>query len=514
MRIIADHIAEQHKLHRTNGSTAPLFVGLQGPQGCGKFVILAELIPGKTTLCDTLVARLKETFGLSTAVLSLDGMLVALMQLTADLYLPNHGLKDLAKRHPDNKLLAGRGPPGTHDGELAHSVLDAVRDINDEAAKVALPIFDKSLCGGEGDRSTDTIQVNGPLDIFFLEGWSMGFSPLSNDELEAVYKTQEIPFTSSKNKYFTSHSLDSLLQLNTYLSDFSTIYEPFTCMIQVEPDDYEHVFKWRLQQEHAMKAKNGGKGMTDEQVRVFVERYMPGYELWREGIWGDRPWSGRGLRLFYGSEREVVKVEKPEAKKPTSSPGAQEPVIPERVTTSASSSDPITAAHDRDPVTTEPKPKKDGLSTDQKDAPGSANKTASSGKPSTPYNPNWSRKFLAAKSPLIPTYDSLPPLSSLHQDSIVFKINRDLAFFPVQGPGGRLGVHPLRKKGRMTTGGEGYLSNGGEIAAFDVEIAEQRVAIAGEDGLIRVWQVDADGVQGVGPEPSLILKGKWDDDHR
>lgn len=140
-------------------------------------------------------------------------------------------------------------------------------------------------------------------------------------------------------------------------------------------------------------------------------------------------------------------------------------------------------------------------------APPNSSKPASSR-----YNPGWSRKFLAGVSPLNPTYDSLPPLSSLHQDSLIFKISPHLAFFPVQGPGGRLGVHPLKKKGRMSTGGEGYLSGGVEIADFDVEPFSSpggsvRVAVAGEDGLIRVWTVGEDGIKGVGPEAETVSKG-------
>jgi hypothetical protein len=140
----------------------------------------------------------------------------------------------------------------------------------------------------------------------------------------------------------------------------------------------------------------------------------------------------------------------------------------------------------------------------------SSPKPASSKAPQTSserYNPGWSRKFLAGKTPLIPTYDAVPPLSSLHQDSIIFKINPHLAFFPVQGPGGRLGVHPLKKKGRMANGGEGYLSGGVEIADFDIEPFGNRVAIAGEDGLVRIWTVGEDGIQGVGPEAEQVLKG-------
>lgn len=34
----------------------------------------------------------------------------------------------------------------------------------------------------------------------------------------------------------------------------------------VETHPYDYIYKWRLQQEHDMKSRNGGKGMSDEQV--------------------------------------------------------------------------------------------------------------------------------------------------------------------------------------------------------------------------------------------------------
>ena len=92
------------------------------------------------------------------------------------------------------------------------------------------------------------------------------------------------------------------------------------------------------------------------------------------------------------------------------------------------------------------------------------------------------------------------------------KCTRHNAFFPVQGPGGRLGVHPLKKKGRMSVGGKGYLSGGVELADFAVDMFGEadrgRVALAGEDGVIRVWEVGQDGVEGPGPEPALVLQGE------
>ena len=46
---------------------------------------------------------------------------------------------------------------------------------------------------------------------------------------------------------------------------------------QVKPAEthpYIHIYKWRLQQEHNMKATNGGRGMTDSQVEAYVLRVI------------------------------------------------------------------------------------------------------------------------------------------------------------------------------------------------------------------------------------------------
>lgn len=47
-----------------------------------------------------------------------------------------------------------------------------------------------------------------------------------------------------------------------------------------------------------MKARNGGKGMTDEQVKVFIDRYIPGYHFFGDGIiaGGTDPRSGKPIR--------------------------------------------------------------------------------------------------------------------------------------------------------------------------------------------------------------------------
>ncbi|TXT11277.1 hypothetical protein VHUM_02028 [Vanrija humicola] len=256
---------------------------MQGPQGCGK-----------TTLCNELRRQLGVD-GIHAEVLSLD-----------DLYLDFDGLEDMRKRHPDNPLLSGRGQPGTHDLGLISETLGAVLQINTTRVPVHLPMFDKSANGGRGDRSGETTTIQAPVDVFVLEGWSFGFMPLTPDGLKERHG-------GSSAAYSSRHSLDALLQVNTNLSTFAaTTYAfPFATLVQIEPVDYDLVFRWRLEQEQAMKAANGGRGMTDAEVEQFVARYMPGYELWKDGMWETGrglPWEGSGLRLYYGPEREVTAV--------------------------------------------------------------------------------------------------------------------------------------------------------------------------------------------------------------
>jgi D-glycerate 3-kinase len=120
-------------LRRGTRSNNPLVVGVQGPQGSGKTYLT-------TILRDELISPPND---LSVALISLD-----------DLYPPHSELARVANDHPHNPLLRGRGQPGTHDVPLGTQVLNSLRRINEPDAEgtVSIPIFDKSLHSGEGDR--------------------------------------------------------------------------------------------------------------------------------------------------------------------------------------------------------------------------------------------------------------------------------------------------------------------------------------------------------------------------
>ncbi|KDN39816.1 hypothetical protein RSAG8_08608, partial [Rhizoctonia solani AG-8 WAC10335] len=232
------------------------------------------------------------------------------------MYLPYDGLVRVGQAYPDNALLQGRGLPGTHDPVLGADILERLSRINvGDNSLVSLPVFDKSAYRGFGDRSNETIEVRPPVDVVILEGWCFGFQPLPLAELERRYSEPETEGGAGKipslPRYFKSHSLKSLEAINGNLKNYADLwYRYFTHFIQIAPKNLYDVFDWRLQQEHAMKLKNGGHGMTDEEVHNFVARYMPGYELFQDTIGSQsNPWIGRGIRVVLDKQRAVIRTE-------------------------------------------------------------------------------------------------------------------------------------------------------------------------------------------------------------
>lgn len=196
---------------------SPTFILLQGPQGIGK-----------TTLSRSIHAELsKPPHSLRIVILSLD-----------DFYLPHSGLVKRAQEHPNNKLLQGRGQPGTHDLELLKTVLKGLN----EGAKTQIPTFDKSLNGGAGDRSEEVVEVEGEVDIVILEGWCVGFYPLSEGRLLARYQTLSGETATAETEAEMSlagdivqqHSLEDLQTVNDFLKGYAKeIYPLFTGCIEV-----------------------------------------------------------------------------------------------------------------------------------------------------------------------------------------------------------------------------------------------------------------------------------------
>ena len=174
------------------GPDRPLVVGVQGPQGSGKTHLT-------TVLRDELISSPNN---LSVA-LALD-----------DLYPPHSGLVRIANDHPHNPFLQGRGLPGTHDIPLATRILNSLRRINepDGEGTVSIPIFDKSLHSGEGDRTARTTVVNRPLDVIIVEGWCLDFHPVPPEIIEQRFASNGGPQSSFTYRKEDVHELNELLR--------------------------------------------------------------------------------------------------------------------------------------------------------------------------------------------------------------------------------------------------------------------------------------------------------------
>lgn len=99
-----------------------------------------------------------------------------------DFYLPYENRLRLQK---DKSFLRQRGPPGTHDTELMFEVFSKLNNPTLSATDtLKIPIFDKSLHKGQGDRAGfKTIENLDTIDMCIFEGWYTGLNSVSEDKL-------------------------------------------------------------------------------------------------------------------------------------------------------------------------------------------------------------------------------------------------------------------------------------------------------------------------------------------
>jgi D-glycerate 3-kinase len=227
-------------LARRDASGATIVVGLCGPQGSGKST-------GARVLAQLLNRR-----GVRSAVLSLD-----------DLYLPRAKRAALARSvHP---LLMTRGPPGTHDTDLGARLLGELA----HRTSTRTPSFDKA----RDDRAppSDWPDVAGPAEVILFEGWCVGARPQSDDALETPVNMLE-----------RSRDADGVWRrfVNGRLAGpYQDLFRRIRLQILFRPPQFDIVLKWRLEQEHKLRARAFADGdqhasiLTDEQVGEFIQYY-------------------------------------------------------------------------------------------------------------------------------------------------------------------------------------------------------------------------------------------------
>ncbi|KAN0064848.1 hypothetical protein ACQY0O_001905 [Thecaphora frezii] len=114
--------------------------------------------------------------------------------------------------------------------------------------------------------------------------------------------------------------------------------------------------------------------------------------------------------------------------------------------------------------------------------------------PRTKPNPRWSRRFLLGSTPLIAAHQNLSGLDlGLPPDGRMLAANDRFLLFPLAGPGGRLGVHPIKDTGRMPTLIPA-LTTSSRLVDFALDPFDSaRAASLHEDAAIRIWRLPESG---------------------
>lgn len=192
-------------------------LGLNGPVGAGK-----------TTLCRWLSAAASR-HGLRLAVASID-----------DFYLP---WAERQQCMAGNPFGVSRVPPGSHDTDLLVESLRRWRSRQ----KLILPRFDKTLRGGQGDRSgLEAVDA----DALVLEGWLVGCQPLGSG------LRTDIP-----GLILTDPEKEWLPHWDRALEAYVPAWELLSDLALLRPTSWTWPRRWRFQAE-ARQRRAGGEWLT------------------------------------------------------------------------------------------------------------------------------------------------------------------------------------------------------------------------------------------------------------
>ncbi|KAK9815067.1 hypothetical protein WJX73_006615 [Symbiochloris irregularis] len=236
---------EEHR--HSGGSGEPLVIGMQAPQGCGK-----------TTLVEQLEFLFEHT-GSKAASVSID-----------DFYLTFEDQQALAKSQPGNSLVELRSNAGTHDVDFGLAAISRLKGCRTADSTVTVPRYDKAAHGGKGTRAAEDTWpvINGPVEVILFEGWMLGFEPVTKEAAAAVDP--------------------NLVGVNERLQDYQRWHEQVDAWLILKVSDPAYVYRWREQAEVVLRSKGKG-GMTEAQVKDFVDRYMPAYRAYLPHLYAKGP---------------------------------------------------------------------------------------------------------------------------------------------------------------------------------------------------------------------------------
>jgi len=210
-------------------SRRPL-LALNGPVGAGK------------TSLGRALERLAALGGLRLTVASID-----------DLYLP---AADRRARLAGNPFGVGRVPPGSHDLPLLLEALASWR----AGGTLRLPRFDKTLAGGDGERSGWREE---PAEALVIEGWLMGCRALGPEALgERLRSGAGLEELGEPERRW-------LPRWDDHLAAYDQLWEACDGLWLLRPECWNLPRRWRFQAE-ARQRRAGGGWLSGRQLDAMV----------------------------------------------------------------------------------------------------------------------------------------------------------------------------------------------------------------------------------------------------
>ena len=221
----------------TREAPRPWLIGLSGLQGSGKSTLAAQVVE--------LAARR----GIAALALSID-----------DFYFGRGARLRLARDvHP---LLATRGVPGTHDVDLLHGTLDALRQATTRRP-ARVPRFDKGL--DTRVAPSHWRPVGRMPELVILEGWCIGVPPQDAAALAAPV-----------NRLERDEDRDASWRnwVNAQLArHYAPLWQRLDRLIMLQAPAYSVVARWRDEQERALRRRHAPRALSTEALRRFLMHY-------------------------------------------------------------------------------------------------------------------------------------------------------------------------------------------------------------------------------------------------
>ena len=213
-------------LYLKNNSKERKLIGLSALPGTGK------------TYLGTLIKKLSSSLNMNIVVISID-----------DFYLQLEERESLIKGNPWN---VSRGFPGTHSTDL---MLEKLLQWKDTGI-LNVPVFDKSLRNGLGDRSH---WITDKPDLVILEGWFLCVEPLSSFNEED--NSNSFALTSSEVTYRS--------QIQKNLTSYINVWKIIDKIWHLKPREFNYMDRWKIQQEEEM-LKIKGSALVDKKLFDFI----------------------------------------------------------------------------------------------------------------------------------------------------------------------------------------------------------------------------------------------------